>query len=70
MVLCIIPPYFRLIDKIFKKLEQERRSGRTDRETAGRNDRRQYPSALMAAKGNKGVENSYISHLHSHPTIS
>ena len=55
MVLCIIPPSFRLITEILKAIERERRSartdGQTDSQTDGGNDRRQYPSAPMAANG-------------------
>ena len=36
MVLCIIPPNFRLIAEILKEFERERRSGRTDGPPAGR----------------------------------
>ena len=56
MILCIITPNFRPITEIIKELERERRSGRTDRQMDGRNDRRQYPSAQMAAGGNKTLK--------------
>ena len=57
------PAKFYADTEILKGLEGERRFGRTDgrmdRQTdgraAGRNDRRQYPSAPMAAEGNKST---------------
>ena len=38
MVMCIIPPNFRLLAEILKELERERRSGWTDRQTDRRTD--------------------------------
>ena len=50
MVLCIIPPHFKLIAEILKELERERRLGRTDGRT-------QWPTIIpvgpMAADGKK-----------------
>ena len=63
MVLCIIPPHFRLIAEILKELEHKGHSEwtngqthwqtdrQTDRWTAGHNDWRQYPSTSMLVEG-------------------
>ena len=66
MVLCIIPPNFRLLAEILKELEREHCSGRTDGlmvgqtdgQMARRNDRGQYPSTPMAAEGKKNSAES------------
>ena len=54
---CIIPPNVRLIPEILIELERPsdpvKMNGQTDGQTAGRNGRRKYPSAPMAAEGKK-----------------
>ena len=52
MLLCIIPPNFRLIAEIFKELERELPSGRTEGRADGRNDRRQYRSGRWRPRVN------------------
>ena len=66
MVLCIIPPKFRLIPETLKELElwalfgtgRQRPDRQMDRQTAGSNDRRQYPSEPMMAEGKSCNQNS------------
>ena len=49
MVLCIIPPNFRIIAEVIKDLERNRLSGRTDghRQTEGRTDVRAHGTTTI-----------------------
>ena len=63
MMISIIHLYFRPIAEIIKDLVGQRRSGRTDRQTDGHMERRQYPSASMADGGKNKIPVS--NHVHN-----